>query len=385
MIKNKKITFFLLFLLFVSFCLLNSSSLQIVDALEEKKQMAIDVPPSVGSQQNFTVSVYDINATNETPTPYLVGVTISFNNNTYQISLTDEDGEISVMAPSVSENTSFALTAQKQGYHNVTTTIMVTPFFPSTSKKLYINPEQFTVDAEKQFTITVYDETGTPISGATVGIQNHIGKGSVTVTNIQGQAFLEAPNEETITLIAQKQGYMDATEILWVNTNPGFINELFSHPYTVIIVAATVLILSIIYITFFNKSKTSPLSPSQQNKQPVNDTVPTPSNDKSVKPQSRVTSSKVEEIRITRKQPEKKIVPIDHKPSNTISTSDMQKNDTQTWYKGNRNLGQTIDKITKNTDETKKDKWFAGTTDIQQKIDKTLKEKQEKQHKKNDE
>ncbi|MFO8078305.1 MAG: carboxypeptidase-like regulatory domain-containing protein [Thermoplasmatota archaeon] len=378
MMKNKKITFFLLFLLFFSFCLLNSSPLQNVDASEENKQMAIDTISSVGSQQNFTVSVYEINATNETPSPYLVGVTIVFNNHTYSIPVTDEDGEISITAPSVTENTTFLLIAQKQGYQNATASIMITPFSPSTSKQLYINTEQFTVEAEKQFTVTVYDETGTPISGATVGIQNHIEKGFVSITNPQGQASLQAPNEDTITLIAQKQGYKDATETIWVNTKPGLINELFNHPYTVIIIAGIVLIFAIIYITFFNKNKTTPLSPPAQKKPskiPLSSSPPSKNNRS--RPRSMGTSSKVEEIRITRKEPEKKIVPIKHKPAREIPPMDKRKNTTDTWYKGNHNLGYTIDKITKKTDETKKDKWFAGTTDIQKKIDETLKKKQD--------
>ena len=367
------------------FFLLTISPSQPVNASEEKKQMAIDVSSSVGSQQNFTVSVYDINATNETPSPYLVGVTIIFNNQTNHISSIDEDGEISLSAPQVTENKSFTLVAQKQGYLNATATIIVTPFVTTTVKQLYINSQEFTVEAEEEFTITVYDETGTPIAGATVGIQNHIETGSMSVTDSQGQAFLQAPNEAKITLIAQKQGYKDATENLWVDTNPGFFNELFSHPYTVIIVAGIVLILSIIYITFFNKNKTRSLPSSKQYQKSKTKTEPTLfPKEKTVKPKSNISSSKVEEIRITRQQPHKKIVPIQHNPINNNSTHNKEKNDPDTWYKGNQELGHTIDKVTKNKDENKKDRWFAGTTDIQQKIDEALKEKQMKQKKKED-
>lgn len=348
---------------------------------EESKTMTIDVDQFVTSKQNFTVSVYDANVTNETLTPYLVGVTLFFNNNTFSIPLSDEDGEISITAPTVQQNTSYTLIAQKQGYQNATATIFVTPSHPPTTQRLIIIPEQFTVDAEKQFTVTVYDETGKPIAEATVGIQNDIGESSVTTTNEDGRACLIAPNKEKIILIAQKQGYQDGTEKIWVNTNPGFINTLLKNPYTMIIIAGIILLTVILYVGLVSRKH-----PISYTKHPEN-TYQYKNNQKNsinhqdistVQHPPKARQPRVEEIRISRKDPDKKIVSLHHKTKNKRTTLSNNKKNTDIWYQGNQDLHRTIHKITGSNEKIKEDTWFQGTDDIQKKIDKALKEKDKK-------
>ncbi len=366
--------------LFIVFCFF-FISVSLTHA-DELKQMQFDINETVQSGQNFTVSIFEINMSNESITPYLIDVTIIFNNNTYLIP-PDDDGELTLIAPYVMKNTSYEIEAQKQNYQTITTSILVTPYKPTDSKRLIITPEEFTVDAEKQFIVTIYDETGMVIEGATVGIQDMAGEESVTISNELGRAVLIAPNKNKISLIAQKQGYQDATETIWINTNAQVFLTFYKNPITPIIIAVVILLAVVLYVRFkIQPGQSLPVS-KRKDYQLLDE-------EKKERKQSEPKESirfqrkqaKIEEIRITKNQPSKEIIPI-HRSKDTSSASSYHKRKkTDTYYEGNQALAYTIDKITKSADEIKKDKWFEGTDDIQEKIDRALREKQKKEKEK---
>ena len=72
-------------------------------------------------------------------------------------------------------------------------------------------------------------------------------------TNENGRVFLIAPNKDTITINAKKNGYNGTTEILRVRIQKDTLNGILTHPYTPIIGSMIVLISIIIYVTYSNK------------------------------------------------------------------------------------------------------------------------------------
>ena len=338
--------------------------------------MIIDIPTVVISGQNFSVSVFDPNLSNMSSSPYLLDVIIQFNNQSYLIGPLDDDGEIFIPAPEVINNTSFFIQAEKQGYENVNTTISVV-LPPFEAKRLIITPEKYTIDANKQFTVTIFDETGNPIEDATVGVQNSYQQGTVTTTNADGRAVLNAPNKDTIIIIAQKSGYIDGQETLWVNTDPGFFSSLFENQYTAVIIAACALIGIIIYVSISNHHISSAYSTNQNNI--IQKTEPPVSSDsddpRSMRSQPK--NSKIEEIRITRTDPQKTIVSLTRSEKDQQYHYDNNKGNVHKWFEGNKQMEHTIDSMTRTIDLKKEKKWYEGTDDIRKKIDRAINKKNE--------
>ena len=51
-------------------------------------------------------------------------------------------------------------------------------------------------------------------------------------------ARLLAPNNlDEIIILAQKQGYINASEKIWINVNPGIFERIAQNPYTMIIIS----------------------------------------------------------------------------------------------------------------------------------------------------
>jgi hypothetical protein len=242
------------------------------------------------------------------------------------------------------------------------------------SKRIIITPEKYTIDANKQFSVTVFDETGEPIYGATVGVQNSVEQGAVTTTNADGRAVLMAPNRDTIIIIAQKEGYLDGQETLWVNTYPGFLSSLLDNQYTAILIAVCILVFIVIFVSIRNHKKeltiTSP-TPNLPLGKLKREKVPR--NEKSQdSPRSHVKDSKIEEIRITRENPQKTIISIDRFNQKKASDADHRKKNIHKWFEGNKNIEHTIDSLTRSIEKEKEHRWYEGTEDIRKKIDRAL-------------
>ncbi|MCK5344590.1 MAG: carboxypeptidase regulatory-like domain-containing protein, partial [Candidatus Heimdallarchaeota archaeon] len=265
------------------------------------------------------------------------------------------------------------ITAHKEGYQNIITNITVTPPL-SESKRLIITPEKYTIDADKQFTVMVFDETGLPIQGATVGIQNSVEKGTITTTNNDGRAVLIAPNKETMIIIAQKNGYIDGQETLWVNTDQGFLSSLLNNQYRTILIAVFILIFVIVFVTLRNQRESAyhPKSTSPfQNNVPIVNNIDS-SQEKQQQMRTRTRDPKIEEIRITRKNPEKTIVSIARTPQLSKNYDQHQKKNIHKWFEGNKNIEHTVDSLTQSIDKAKENKWHEGSEDIRKKIDRAL-------------
>lgn len=366
----------------------------------QEKQLIIDVTKEVYESENFSVSVYDPNL--ENASPYLINVLIEFDGEQYNITENDENGEIILAAPQISKDTIFTITASKTGYESATTNISVIKKETQNESQLAITPDGsiYTIDANKQFSVIVTDETGKTISEATVGIQSYTGKGSVDETDDNGRACLTAPGDcSEIILVAQKEGYTSGTEKIWINANPGLMERTLQNPYVPIAIAAIVLIFAIIFVNFRQKRNVRPKeNPSDSPKQFLTNSA---RHKKAIlsKPseQPRKTANqhgpeekdyeesrqgaKVEEIRISRSRKDKEILSMsDEEKRNTISRRSGKKT-SHDWFEGTDNIRYEIDKMTGEIDEEGEDKWFEGTDDIRAKIDEKLKKKDKKRDK----
>ena len=337
----------------------------------------------------FLVGTYILNESG-LPT-YQVGVEIEFNGKIYQITIEDENFEITIEAPQVSEDTMFTVKASKTGFmsDNVTITVLNKP-------KLIITPDTYTVEANKQFSVVVTDENGKSVAGATVGIQSCTGEDYIKITNDNGRAWLITPEgHNEIILIAQKEGYIDGKPIiLGVNTNPGFIELIVENPYAPIFIAVALLILAILFVNFRQKKSIEKIQggffkeqPSKQyttNRKnglvPPHKLIRKPISCHKSKEDVRIEpkrGSKVEEIRINRSNKDKKIVSISRESEEKRKTSPRKttRKHEYDWFEGTHNIRYEIDKITGKIDEEGVDKWFEGMDGIRAKIDEKVKKR----------
>jgi hypothetical protein len=339
----------------------------------------------------FIVGTYILN---ESGLPvYQEGVEIEFDGKIYQITIEDENFEITIKAPQVSEDTMFTVKASKTGFgsDNVTITVL-------NKSQLIITPDTYTVESNKQFSIVVTDENGKSVSGATVGIQSCTGEDCVKITNDNGRVWLITPEgHNEIILIAQKEGYIDGKPIiLGVNTNPGVIELIVNNPYSPIFIAVVLLILAILFVNFRQKMnvekiqdgflKEQPSKKYTTNRKngltPAHKVIRKPVNHYKSKEDVRIEPKrepKIEEIRINRSSKDKKIVSMNHESEEERKTNyhkTARKHDYD-WFEGTHNIRYEIDKITGKIDEEGIDKWFEGMDEIRAKIDEKVKKKDE--------
>jgi len=337
----------------------------------------------------FLVSTYILNESGF-PT-YQVGVEIEFNGKIYQINIEDENFEITIEAPPVSEDTMFTVKASKTGFmsDNVNITVLNKP-------QLIITPDSYTVEENKQFSVVVTDENGKSVAGVIVGIQSCTGEDYIDITNDNGRAWLITPEgHNEIILIAQKEGYIDGKPILLgVNTNPGFIELIVEHPYAPIFIAIVLLILAILFVNFrqkraiakipeeiFKEQPSKKYTTSRKNGlMPPHKVIRKPVNHHKSKGNVRIEPKrgpKIEEIRINRASKDKKIVSISRESEEKRKTSPRKttRKHEYDWFEGTHNIRYEIDKITGNIDEEGVDKWFEGMDDIRAKIDEKVKKR----------
>lgn len=269
--------------------------------------------------------------------------------------------------------------------------------------KLIVTLDKRNFEANEPFSVTVTDENGNPIEGATVGIQSYTGEGSLAITDAEGLAQLVVPEGKDenikITVKAQKEGYIAGTTTAWVNRESGILDLLMESPYTPIFIAVIFLILAIVFVNLRQKklekfvgSRAREISEGQvlrryspngiivsslpggkkTEDKSVNQYVSKEGDDIAAKKEP-----KVEEIRISRPQKDKKIVTVKtekEEPRKVIPRKTIKKHDYD-WFEGTDDIRYEIDRLTGEIDEEGLDKWFEGIDDIRAKIDEKLKKK----------
>jgi hypothetical protein len=350
----------------------------------EEKTSIIDVyPKSVIDGQNFSISVYDPSIKNTTP--YLINVTILFNDNFYKITEYHENGELILIAPSVLTQTIFKINAYKEGYVESNTTIIINPSEPTDSYQLVITMSTYSINAHEEFTVLVTDEYANPIEDVTVGIQGYSSEGSVANTDEDGYAALIAPNKDEIIIVAQKQDYNDSIKNLWINTKPGLIDTILRDSNTPIIGALVVLIIVIIFVS--KKYKKEPLSNKKISKSFLNNNLGDKKkvlyyraelNARSEEPINNINLKS--NLKIEEKE-RQSIQETDHKKETHFQKQEIKQNKKQniifkkSWFNETNDLQN---KTGQKNEISLKNNWYEGKEDIFKKIDKKLKERDKK-------
>lgn len=342
-------------------------------------------------EEYFIISVYSFN---ESDIPeWKIDVDIEFNDIHYTI---EKTGEITIKAPKIDQDTSFVILASKEGYNSTNGTITILDNESQGEPlKLIIEPEEYTVDAGNQFSVLVKDEDGNTIPGAEVAIQSF---GDIRITDDDGRAWLTAPeDEDSIKIIAQKDGYVQGDIDIMVNILSPWWITLINSPYFPIIIAVIFLLFAIVYVSYRQKksvydraSKISQEKILAKYDSDVKTTSSPPSESKeklddqsSLKDAVRIQpqqEAKVEEIRISKPRKEKEVVPVESQEDGTekvINRKKTQKRDYD-WFEGTDDIRYEIDKLTGEIDEEGVDKWYEGADPLKEKIDEKMKKKDKK-------
>jgi len=242
------------------------------------------------------------------------------------------------------------------------------------------------------------------VYGALVAIQSFGDIKKEVYTDDTGRAWLRAPeDQESITIIAQKDGYIDGEREIKVNIEPPWWIELISSRYFPIIIAVIFLLFAVIYVNHRQKksifSRAKEISDDKTIKKYNTDSkISTSATDKGRKRLDEHHSSieetvrtqpqqeaKVEEIRISKPRKEKEIIPVKSEkdePEKVITRKKIQKRDYD-WFEGTDDIRYEIDKLTGKVDEKGVDKWYEGVESIRDKIDEKVKKKDKKKDREN--
>jgi len=345
-------------------------------AMAQGDELIIDVIDNIYEYEEFIVSVYTLD---EEGMPYYqIDVYIGFDGKVYNI--TDEPAEITLQAPEVSEDKPHTINASKTGFVPNATTILI-----KNKPQLSVIPDEFTVEENARFSVLVEDESGTSISGATVGIQGYTGEESVATTNTNGRAWLKAPEGRSDIIVrAEKDGYFAGEETIGVRIAPGLLELLLQSEYTPIGIAVILLIVAIMFVHTRQKKALARKARETAKQQPVKQhtvhgaIVSPPPNEETVQIEPK-RGAKVEEIRISRPRKDKEVVPVNTEEDR--HTKQTKKQDYDDWFEGTDDIRYEIDKLTGEIDEEGKDKWFEGIDDIRAKIDEKVKKKDKKKEK----
>ena len=370
----------LLLLLFSNITLAEESQLDIIITDINDEEIS-----EIYENEHFIVSVVD---KSQEGTPYLINVTIEFNGLPYTI---DDSAEITLQAPEVDTNRAFVIYATKEGYNSSNKSIEILNTIP---KKLDISTDYDVVDGGDLFSVFVKDEEGTPVIEALVGIENIWEERSETDDN--GRAWLTAPeDEDTITILAQKDGYDQDEITIRVNIEkPWWIIFIYS-PYFPIILAVIFLLIVIIFVNNRQKksvfkraseiSKEKTMNRYDMNKKdtPAEENKENLDNPSTIKDTVRIKPDrdpKVEEIRISRPRKKKEIIAVEPEEDETekvIKKKNLQRRDYD-WFEGTEDIRYKIDKLTGEVDEDGIDKWYEGVDSLKDKIDEKVKKKDKK-------
>ncbi len=159
-------------------------------------KLYVDSQPEVDEGEDFVVTIRNGTASGSG----LAGATVKFNRIT---KTTDADGQATFIAPAVTSDREFTILGSKDGFAEDTEMIVV------------VNKPQLVIVAPakkgtgEEFKVTIADDAGNPIIGATVTINQK----SVT-SGGEGIATLTGPSDEgTYEITATKTGFADADPV----------------------------------------------------------------------------------------------------------------------------------------------------------------------------
>ncbi len=379
-VKSIYIPLSLLLLLFSNITLAEESQLDIIITDINDEEIS-----EIYENEHFIVSVVD---KSQEGTPYLINVTIEFNGLPYTI---DDSAEITLQAPEVDSDRTLVISATKEGYNSSNKSIEILNTIP---KKLDISTDYDVVDGGDLFSVFVKDEEGNPVIEALVGIENIWEERSET--DDDGRAWLTAPeDEDTITILAQKDGYDQDEITIRVNIEkPWWIIFIYS-PYFPIILAVIFLLIVIIFVnnrqkksvfkraSEISKEKTMKRYDINKKDTPAEENKENLDNPSTIKDTVRIKPDhdpKVEEIRISRPRKKKEIIAVEPEEDETekvIKKKNLQRRDYD-WFEGTEDIRYKIDKLTGEVDEDGIDKWYEGVDSLKDKIDEKVKKKDKK-------
>lgn len=385
-IKYRINAILLIIFVLLFFCIIFSNNIKAQD-----KNLLIEIRDSntgyiineINENEYFKVSVRDPDDILSS-TPYLINVILFFNNVEYLISEQSYNADIELKAPNVDQNTYFSINASKSGYNSYETDILI-----KNKPKLKIIPDKYTVDADEIFSLTVKDENDKPLSGVTVFITNY--REQKSKTNSNGVAWLKAPEDtNTIRITANKTGYITDSIYIKINIEPSFFDILFQNKLFPIIIALIVLIVIIIFVNR-RENKSVDKRAKQISKKRLIDKYYNESVDgreeiistSSIRENVRVKpdeNPKIEEIRITRYNKEKEVIPVITEEEKTGEIADkkrIQRKDYD-WFEGTDEMRYEINKLTGDVDEEGIDKWYEGDDNFKDKISGKVKKKDKK-------
>lgn len=351
----------------------------------DSEQLYIDCLDEIEEGEEFSIIVYSYNASYEMSTQNNVNIT--FDGSTYLLN----EEILSLYAPDVEENTDFSINATKTGFMSdmKTITVLDSENIANDNLKLEIVPNSFLINPDEPFYVTVYYDN-TRVEGATVFIQS---SGNTVTTNSQGNAILNAPKDgETIIVKAKKDGYETGSVELTLKPAKPFWEGLIEHKFFPLFAAFIVLLIAVVFVhlrqrkSIYARAKqisdnkvVEKYTSSDENisnaKKYGYDSKDSSDQFVHVRPSS---DSKVEEIRITRPQKQREVVPVktneETKAKNTNKSS-AKKDDYESWFKGTDEIKYEIDKLTGEVDEEGMDKWFEGVGSLKDKVNEKMKKK----------
>ena len=374
--KNSKfkLSIYTIYILILSLVFVSAFFSSVVSG---EKQLYIDCLDIIDENEEFFVSVSDEN-TYQLENNFI----IDFQGVNYE---SHDDLYITLTTPSVDEDTDFFINASKEGFVSANKIISV---LNTDLLELTIDPSSVLIKPGEPFYVTIYDENNQLLEGVTVYIQNY---GESKTTKVEGYVVLNAPkDDEKIIVKPKKDGYETASIELTIVSEKPFWSEIIEHRFFPLFVAFIILVIAVIFVhlrqrrSVYSRSKeitdkkvvekyTSPDNFSNAKKYGYDN--PDSSNEMvHVRPSE---DSKVEEIRITRPNKQKEVVPV--KTEEKKTKKDQQKSDNNEdyddWFEGTDEIRYELDKLTGEIDEEGIDKWFEGIDSLKDKVNEKMKKK----------
>jgi hypothetical protein len=236
--------FYIWLMLIISMILFSSLMLNQTVKGEPYPTLTITTRNHVHESQIFQVNV----TSNSTP---IVNATVTFFGS---IQITNSSGQAIFTTPSItsSDNTTYTITASKEGYESATVTIIIIHH-----PRLLVNlSKNDAINEGESFIVCVYDQdTNLTVQNATV-----IFNGIEYFTDSEGMATLIAPrfkDEEyqNYYIFALKPGYIDSEpQIVRIQRDLG-VN--YSYLFYLFFPALLILLIFLLFIVLiYNKSKT---------------------------------------------------------------------------------------------------------------------------------